>query len=137
MATWVTETIYGDLAQVMLYPQGHGIARQMRAVADLAGLTPASDTMDMAQLPPEVCRVLVSPDEAQIELNGWGLEPTPYRPDWHQAATTHHQSVLIIGMDPWTGRDHDLDDYLTRAHRLRVGMVPVALTEDPDKRRQP
>lgn len=123
LATWVTETEHGEAATVLLYPAGHGVARQMRVVADLAGLVPA-DAEQMVSVDPQQARVLVGVDGLRVCLGEHQLLPSPCRPDW-TAAADRGRAVLLVGMDPWSGRDADLDGYLARTRRLRAGLVQV------------
>lgn len=124
VSTWVTRTQdHGDAAQLLLHPAGHGTGRAMAEVAGAAGLGPADG--DMTTVDPSTCRALLAADGARLVISGHQLKPTPYRPDWGQAASRHGLVVVLVGMDPWTGRDVDLDDYLRRTRRLHAGLVTV------------
>lgn len=114
-----------DVAHLLIYPTGHGAAAGMRAAAAMLGLVPA----DTAGDPPTV-----HADQASLSLTGEGwlqvhvgdslVAERPITPDW-ATATRRGWAIVTMGQDGYSGRPQELDRYLSRPGRLRIGRLTV------------
>lgn len=112
----------GDIAHLLLYPAGHGIAREMRRLADLLGLAPAL-AGPPTEVPPDTTRMTVEHGWARLHYGDTAWLRRPVNPEWSDAALARHVIMLTVGQDGWTGRTADLDRYLARGQRLHLGLI--------------
>lgn len=114
-----------DVAHLLLYPLGHGVADKMRTLADVLGLRPA----DAGPMTTSTAAYLTVDDDgphAQIRTaDGALLVERPVTPEWAAAARVGAAVVLTAGQDGHTGRAADLDRYLARPRRLRMALLSL------------
>jgi len=116
----------GDVAHLLLYPAGHGVADRMRTLATGLGLGPGDQPL--RHLDREEVHAWLD-DDSHVHVQGPGGEVAerPVPGAWRSAATTRGYLVLSIGMDPlvWRTGDWDaLDRWLARG-RHQLGLVDV------------
>ena len=149
LTSWVGEhpTDGRDFPFLLLAPHAHGIADKMRSLAALLQLSNGSTTA-----PPDYPGLAVPPDTVHATITGQGA-PHPGGPggmlgidhagtltvhygdtarmqrpidtEWATIAGDRRQAMLVVGVDGWIGRVDDLDTYLSRAHRLHLGLIRV------------
>lgn len=116
----------GDVAHLLLYPQGHGVTAHMRTLAAGLGLGPADEPL--RELRPDEVHVWLD-DDSRVHVQGPGGEVAArtVHGSWWSAATTRGYIILSVGMDPLVWRTGDwtaLDRWLARG-RHQLGMVEV------------
>lgn len=120
----------GDVAHLLLYPAGHGVAGKMRTLAEGLGLGAADAGVPLVEVDPDHAHAWLDED-SHVHVQGPGGEVAvvPVQGAWWAAATTRRFLVLSIGHDPLTWRAGDfaaLDRYLARTSRYHVGRIEVA-----------
>lgn len=113
-----------DIAHLLLYPAGHGVAAKMRALADMLRLAPALAGAPKL-IPPDVTHVQLADGWARIHSGDSMIVERPVPGEMASVALARQQIVLTVGQDGYTGRPQDLDAYLGRIKRLYMGLVPV------------
>jgi hypothetical protein len=131
MSGWIGEhpDDRSDVAHLILYPAGHGVADKMRVLADVAQLA-RGDAAHLPDVDPDAAALGISREGgdvwAQLYLGGTLAAERPITEELAAAAEAQRWVILTMGQDPWDGRTATLDRYLGRTHRLHLGRVPLA-----------
>jgi hypothetical protein len=116
-----------DVAHLLLYPLGHGVAAKMRAVAELLDLRGAL----AGPVHTSTAAYLTVDDDgphAQIRTADTALLiERPVTAEWAVAARTAGQVMLTAGQDGYTGHPRELERYLARGRRLSMALLDVRL----------
>ena len=116
-----------DLAHVLLYPTGSGIADRMREVSTRLGLAEALDRPP-EHVPDETALLVVAGPWLQLWTGTALALEMPVNPYWTVAAASRGYAMLTVGEDGYTGRAHDRDAYLAGARHLHFGLVTLGVS---------
>lgn len=133
---WIGEhpADHGDVAHLLLYPLGHGIAAQMRAFATGIGFAPA---LAGPPVTTAVVHLTLDPDGPHVQLRD--VDDTlvlerPVSDDWATVATDRGYVMTTIGQDGHTGRAAELGAYLARGKRLYMAALVALQPPSPTRR---
>jgi hypothetical protein len=112
-----------DVAHLLLYPVGPGIAEGMEMLAETLSLV-RSDGPRMVEVLPEVASMRVVGAHASLVIGDEALLVFPVRAGWRRAAEAHRLVVLSLGLDPLDGVSMPaLDRYTAHCDRVWVGLL--------------
>ncbi|SFQ27033.1 hypothetical protein [Amycolatopsis rubida] len=119
-----------DVAHLLVVPRSWAISEGMPLVADALGLAPLAEHSALARVPRETARVVLGSYGVRLLFGSSGVLSHPGDGDWKGAAARHGFVIVTCGQDPFSGGIDQLDGYLARPGRLRMGMVSV---DEPDE----
>lgn len=129
-----------DVAHLLLYPLGGGVARQMLQLSGALGLTGA-DAGPMTSVPPDTTWATLGPapegPSVWLHYGDQAWLHRPVTPEWENAAQHQRMLVLTVSLDTITIRPgraqlDEIGRHLSaRPQRLQIGLVRLGQLAGP------